>query len=731
MRRDDETVQSWAGITLFVIIVIILSSETRLCVSTPATSDPSVLSLSDLSSLKTDNSTLDADLRDPSYWGSVSGAYTSSAVQMIPNTIIGLLDKSAEWRNWGYENIPSPPPWLSSSIVGYMEAQLAPLRGNALAAGNSTLAALMVKAYAASVVGYPIAALDYVSMNGVTAIRTYLQTGKVVAAVCATFPAQLGALYDEAFEPSVPRERRAQYLGNALAVTTFMLVLAGKDGFTPKFRDALSRVGLADAWGTIKPYLSKISGAVSARASAATFSILQTLATKFPKDSVWVTSLTSYRIETMVEVLEEKGFSKQSIEQHIQDLVRVAGDSKSVDDTANYADKVEYQDGGVIKVLVNSNRQLVLYSDQGGRSQFIPASLLEQIPSFNPNTENFLEVHYQELGITIYHYFTGKSDNWVPKLPKGLANTGDVLTISIETLTPERFVSEVPRIYYFNDLNANWVAQDSELSSFSLAGDDLKIQVFQSPDQDGISSFTIDGKAGPLGSSSGITHLNFQITDVFGQTRAMRINYDGYTTPYLGIFSSPDYSPVLLVSSDGVRLKFISSSGGGGTDVTTIYEKQPSVLYDPDAMEAANLEFTVQGAQSTYEIRNVRLVRQLETSMLDGKNAYDLGRLGAEIAYTVGQKEFGLDNLILSEPSQIGADLHTADWKAVMQARMLDLSNTARESRNDYLHSQIVDMIDSLRKNFRNHPTAQTGYVVLSYYDGDSVRVIIVKVAPR
>ena len=148
-------------------------------------------------------------------------------------------------------------------------------------------------------------------------------------------------------------------------------------------------------------------------------------------------------------------------------------------------------------------------------------------------------------------------------------------------------------------------------------------------------------------------------------------------------------------------------------------------------MEAANLEFTVQGAQSMHEIRNVRFVRQLETSMLNGKNAYDLGRLGAEISYTVGQKGFGLDNLILSEPSQIGADLHTADWKAVMQARMLDLSNTARESRSGYLHSQIVDMIDSLRKNFRDHPEAQTGYVVLSYYDGNAVRVIIVTVARR
>src|SRR2546422_1197493 len=219
MRRDDGTFL-WGGLTAVVLIWIVISSGTRLCVSTPGTSGPSVLSLSDLSNLKMDNSTINADFLDRAYWGSVYGAYTTSVVQIIPNTVIGFFNKSAEMRSWAFENIPSPPPWLSSGIVGYMEAQLAFLRVKALAAGNSTLAALIVKSYAASVVGYPVAALDYISMNGVTAIKTYLQTGNVIAAVCATYPSQLGALYDEAFNSSVPRERRAQYLGNALAVTT-------------------------------------------------------------------------------------------------------------------------------------------------------------------------------------------------------------------------------------------------------------------------------------------------------------------------------------------------------------------------------------------------------------------------------------------------------------------------------------------------------------------------------
>ena|SRR2546427_12298339 len=58
-----------------------------------------------------------------------------------------------------------------------------------------------------------------------------------------------------------------------------------------------------------------------------------------------------------------------------------------------------------------------------------------------------------------------------------------------------------------------------------------------------------------------------------------------------------------------------------------------------------------------------------------GGSTYDLGRLGAEIAFTVGKEDLDLNNLILEEPSAGGADLHTADWSALMQARLLNVGN--------------------------------------------------------
>src|SRR2546426_3015318 len=165
MRRDDGTFL-WGGLTAVVLIWIVISSGTKLCVSTPATSGPSVLSLSDLSNLKMDNSTVNADLVNLTYWGSVPSAYATSLAQIIPNTVIGFFDKSAEMRSWAFENIPSPPRLLSTGIVGHIDNELPFLRGNVLAAGkNATLAALPVKGLSASVVAYPPPGLDYAFIN--------------------------------------------------------------------------------------------------------------------------------------------------------------------------------------------------------------------------------------------------------------------------------------------------------------------------------------------------------------------------------------------------------------------------------------------------------------------------------------------------------------------------------------------------------------------------------------
>src|SRR5207247_6270105 len=176
-------------------------------------------------------------------------------------------------------------------------------------------------------------------------------------ALCVTFPGQLAQLYHLAFESTVPQKQRAQYLGQAIAITGVMIVLSGHDQFADRLKIALDRVGLLDAWTAIKPYLAKLGTTISNRAASLTFSILQKIAQRFPQNSRWYTGLTINRIKAMSEVLREKGFTNDQIEQKIARLVQAADGAKGPDEIADDADIASYQDGGGIKMkLTTQNR---------------------------------------------------------------------------------------------------------------------------------------------------------------------------------------------------------------------------------------------------------------------------------------------------------------------------------------------------------------------------------------
>src|SRR2546425_8533410 len=434
--RDDSSVKLRVGAIVAIVLYLTwVWQGSNLCINLSGTSDPVGLKLTDLSNLKIDGSSATSDLLNRTYWNSVYVAYTNSLLRILPNTVIGLINSSNDWRTWSFRNIPSPPPWLSSGITQYMQEQFFFVRDKAMATNNATLAAFTIKGLATSIAGFSLAALDFVSFNGITALRTYLETGSLLAAFCATYPSQLGLLYNQAFASNVPRELRAQYLGNALALTTVMIVLAGKDGFAPKFQDALNRVGLADAWGTIKPYLSRIGSAVSARASMLTFAILEKVAQRFPQDSTWATGLTADRIDSMVEVLHDKGVTNDEIQNDITHVAQAASNSPTEDGAASVADAISYQDGGGIKVRLRSENKMVLYDDGSGRTQSITAKFLgEKVAGFDPEAPGFIIIHYRELDVNVYHYYPGPSGTgaWIPVVPDNLGKPGDVFTVSFD-----------------------------------------------------------------------------------------------------------------------------------------------------------------------------------------------------------------------------------------------------------------------------------------------------------
>jgi hypothetical protein len=281
---------------------------------------------------------------------------------------------------------------------------------------------------------------------------------------------------------------------------------------------------------------------------------------------------------------------------------------------------------------------------------------------------------------------------------------------------------------------AIWWFPDQAEASFSLTGDDLMIQVNQNPAIEAVSSFTINGKAAnPLGFNGGRTYLNFKVTDVFGEARDMRVTYNGYGTPRLGIYSDPDYSPTFLVSSDGVRLRFASDTGGGETEVATIYVREPSVIYFLGKIsDYNNPNIHVVGATKLFEIDDVKMPRQLERDMLQAPSKYAKGRIGAEVAYTVSKEKFGLKDIVMEEISKGGRDLFTRDDKVAIQARMLTDRNALSPSNIDAtIQNQLNDMIDKLNKDFGYHRNVTTtGYAILSYLDPttSTIKTIVAEV---
>src|SRR5712692_8333072 len=100
MRDDSSHTLRWGAIVAAVLFFAWVSQSERLCVNPVGTRDSSGLSLSDLSNLKIDKSNATSDLLNETYWNSVKGAYEKSLVQILPNTIIGYINNSNDWRSW-------------------------------------------------------------------------------------------------------------------------------------------------------------------------------------------------------------------------------------------------------------------------------------------------------------------------------------------------------------------------------------------------------------------------------------------------------------------------------------------------------------------------------------------------------------------------------------------------------------------------------------------------------
>ncbi len=669
-----------------------------------------------------------SELHNSSFWAMVRTSAENTTQNLLRDTVIGYMDKDQEWRNWSLQYMPGATRWADTGFGPYINAQVGLLQARALASGNVTEVFGVLEDQVSRASSVFLAGVDFLFFNSATGLRTYFQTGNATQALCTTYASQLQQLWDQAFNPNLTEQERAQYLGQALAISTVVVAIAGTGGVSSQFKAALDKVGLADSWDTVKPYLGKIGSTVSAKAAYLTFILLGKLAQRFPGNPTWEAGFVSARVEAMVEVLHEKGFSVELVEQKISGLVEAAGDSSS-DDVAQRADGISYTDGERLKVKLGTQNRMYLYENQD-TMQFIEASFLQKIvPGFRVGDEAFLKVDYLQEGITAYHHYEG-GDIWMATVPDDVGKPGDELTIRIQILTRDDFVKDLPSLNFANYAGYKWFPDSVKLNRFFLSGDVLTISAIE---DEGVaeSTFTIQGLAhSGLNFAPGQgTYLEMDLADVFDNLDGLRIYYDGHGTPNLRIQEGQKFIPVSFIMTDGVRMSFVY--GTTQLHIDTIYLREPDVLYNIGDLTEKSLDFQLPGTYRTYLIDSVNYARELERNYQGSGSNYLVGRLGAEIAYAVGKDKLGLHDLVLRNPAQGGPDLFTQDGTAVIEARMLTAiagapSNVITADLQDQL-TQMVDRITSF--DFKNNSAAKVGYAILTYMDNQgALHTIVVEV---
>jgi len=317
-------------------------------------------------------------------------------------------------------------------------------------------------------------------------------------------------------------------------------------------------------------------------------------------------------------------------------------------------------------------------------------------------------------------------------LPDGEVQPGHQVGLSFELLPVEDFTASIPDLALSNPVNKPWLADAAVLKDFKVVDGEMQFEVLQNNQWSTTGGFTIQGPVTsyPGYSPLGGIYAEFAISDYAGRTTDLRLRYDGFSQPVLEILKGSSFEPVKLVSSDGFRLSFVYRTDNA---VATVYTEPPNeAIYDPAAMHPYSGQYLnlVQGKYtSAYQIDNVELVRDLEKSMLAGGSSYDAGRLGAEIAYVIADRDLGLKNVVLEEPSKGGRDLYTQDNTIAIQARLL--RDFTGGSRDTLIQQALFDLANKLQQDYRNQPQMRDGYAILSYLDADGTLKTIVLEVPK
>lgn len=405
------------------------------------------------------------------------------------------------------------------------------------------------------------------------------------------------------------------------------------------------------------------------------------------------------------------------VESVLSDIGDSAGESSAMPSI-----QAQFQSKKILKVRIANDGGLLSYVN-GEVHRIKATELAEFVPGFEVGKAVSLKVVYHEPRKVVYSFYKG-GHHWLPAYPPDLPKPKGTLSITVTVLSQEDFLQNLPKLSMDNTDGLRWMPARVVITGSILSMNDFKLFISQYPTIEGVSSFSMEAlPSGPIGWNADGTFFQFQIADMFGHRRTLRIYHNGYGRGWLGLRGSMGFERVCLASYDGFRLRLITKAGREFS-AATLYMNDPSLLYDVGPMVESDAETTGDLPSLSCQQTQVLPRRVLESEMLRSVATYAHGRLGAEIAYAILVKNLGLDDMVLVEPSIGGKDLYTSDRTILVQARLLTKPGPLQPRRiRRTLRIQLYRLIRKLREDFAHNPNSEVGYAILSYLNTRSCSV--------
>ncbi len=191
--------------------------------------------------------------------------------------------------------------------------------------------------------------------------------------------------------------------------------------------------------------------------------------------------------------------------------------------------------------------------------------------------------------------------------------------------------------------------------------------------------------------------------------------------------SRSDFYPISHVSYDGFRVKF-AYNYSKGFSIASLYLRSPNSLYRIGELHEVSHRIPVRGITKVFRLDRVELVRDHENQLISSGRHYEIGRIGAEIAYTIARERFGYDDLVIEEPARRGTDIHSKDFRVLVEARLL--SRIRPSMLGPEISRQMKRMSHRIRKDFKHRKTAVVGYAILSFVEFGVIKSIIAQLRP-